>query len=83
VGGWLYLRAIEKRSAAAASRATAAPKVAAPAADAVARWRQIDRAALHPVNAEEVERVLAKLESLGARGLTADERAFLERFSRP
>jgi cell division protein FtsW (lipid II flippase) len=36
---------------------------------------------LHPVNREEVERVLAKLTTLGAASLTADERAFLDRFS--
>jgi hypothetical protein len=47
----------------------------------VDRWRRIDRATLHPVNAEEVERVLAKMESLGANSLTAEERAFLERFA--
>ena len=45
------------------------------------RWRRIDRATLHPVNAEEVERVLAKMESLGANSLTAEERTFLERFA--
>jgi membrane associated rhomboid family serine protease len=81
VGGWLYLRFAEKHSAAAAFRAMAARQAPAPASDAVERWRRIDRATLHPVNAEEVERVLAKLETLGANSLTADERAFLERFA--
>ena len=80
VGGWLYLRAAEARSTATAFRqvARAAPQ---PAPAAVDRWRRIDRATLHPVNAEEVERVLAKMETLGATSLTADERAFLERFA--
>ncbi|HXV91012.1 MAG TPA: rhomboid family intramembrane serine protease [Gemmatimonadales bacterium] len=80
VGGWLYLRAADARSTATAFRqvARAAPQ---PAPAAVERWRRIDRATLHPVNAEEVERVLAKMETLGANSLTADERAFLERFA--
>jgi membrane associated rhomboid family serine protease len=81
VGGWLYLRAAEARSAATAFRQVAARAAPQAAPDAVERWRRIDRATLHPVNAEEVERVLAKMESLGANSLTADERAFLERFA--
>jgi len=80
VGGWLYLRGAEARSAATAFRqvARAAPR---PEPSAVERWRRIDRSTLHPVNAEEVERVLAKMETLGANSLTPDERAFLERFA--
>ena len=81
VGGWLYLRGAEARSAATAFRqvARAAPR---PDGAVVERWRRIDRSTLHPVNAEEVERVLAKMETLGASSLTPDERAFLERFAR-
>lgn len=80
VGGWLYLRGAEARSAATAFRqvARAAPR---PDGAVVERWRRIDRSTLHPVNAEEVERVLAKMETLGASSLTPDERAFLERFA--
>ena len=81
VGGWLYLRAAETRSPATAFRQVVARAAPQPAADAVERWRRIDRATLHPVNAEEVERVLAKMETLGAQSLTVDERAFLERFA--
>lgn len=83
VGGWLYLRTAEARSAATAFRALAARPAPGTAPDVVERWRRIDRATLHPVNAEEVERVLAKMETLGAHSLTADERAFLERFAGP
>ncbi len=36
---------------------------------------------LHPVNREELDRVLAKLADNGPVGLTAEERAFLDRFS--
>jgi membrane associated rhomboid family serine protease len=79
-GGWMYLRVAEARSTATAFRQAAR---AAPAAapDAVERWRRIDRAVLHPVNAEEVERVLAKIDAHGANALTAEERATLERFA--
>lgn len=81
VGGWLYLRFAEKHSAGAAFRSRAAPPAPVPVTDAVERWRRIDRSTLHPVNAEEVERVLAKMEMQGASSLTTDERAFLERFA--
>jgi hypothetical protein len=37
--------------------------------------------ALHPVNREEYERVMAKVQLTGAASLTPDERAFLDRFS--
>ena len=80
-GGWIYLRLAEARSAAAAFRSRAAQPAPTPVTDAVERWRRIDRSTLHPVNAEEVERVLAKMETLGANSLTTDERAFLERFA--
>jgi hypothetical protein len=36
---------------------------------------------LHPVNREEYERVMAKVELAGVASLTPDERAFLDRFS--
>ncbi len=80
VGGWLYLRAAEARAAATAFRVVAAPPVSS-RPDVVARWRRIDRAALHPINAAEVERVLSKLEADGPQSLSEDERAFLDRFA--
>ena len=82
LGGWLYLRFAEASSAAAAFRARAAPRATPAAPDSVSRWRSIDRSALHPVNAEELDRVLAKIEASGVGSLTVDERAFLDRFSR-
>ena len=81
MGGWLYLRAAEARAAVNAFRAAAAPAAPPASADAVERWRRIDRTALHPVNAEELDRVIAKLDSAGAHSLSADERAFLERLA--
>lgn len=81
LGGWLYLRWVESRSAAARFRRAAAPAARPATTDAVSRWRGIDRSALHPINAEEVERMLAKLEAAGPQGLSAEERAFLDRLS--
>ncbi len=81
IGGWLFLRWTEARSAAAAFRRASTPQAGPARSEAVDRWRRIDRSALHPVNAEELERVLAKLESAGPQDLTPDERAFLDRLS--
>jgi membrane associated rhomboid family serine protease len=81
VGGFVYLKVMEARSPAARFRARAQPTPSAAAADAIQRWRQIDREALHPVNREELDRVLAKVTQTGAESLTPDERSFLERFS--
>jgi rhomboid family protein len=83
VGGFLYLRWIELRSPAVQFRArVAAPPPRGGAAE-LERWRRIRPEELHPVNREELERVMAKLELVGAGGLTPDERAFLDRFSIP
>lgn len=43
------------------------------------RWKTIPLDQLHPINREEVERVLRKLELHGVSSLTQDERAFLDR----
>jgi membrane associated rhomboid family serine protease len=82
VGGFLYLRVMEARSPAARFRAKVAPPTPARARDAdVERWRRVDAAALHPVNREEYERVMAKVATSGAGSLTPAEREFLDRFS--
>jgi hypothetical protein len=48
----------------------------------VARWSRIEREGLHPVNLEELDRVMAKLQREGVARLTDGEREFLERFSK-
>jgi len=81
LGGYLYLLWIERSSAAARFRARAtelAPKATPSDLD---RWKAINREAMHPVNREELERVFAKIDAGGPGTLTADERAFLNRFS--
>jgi hypothetical protein len=46
----------------------------------VAGWKQIRRDGLHPINRAELDRILDKISATGVSSLTADERAFLERF---
>jgi membrane associated rhomboid family serine protease len=81
VGGYVYLRWVEARSPAARFRAQLAPKPKRTSDADMERWRRIDASALHPVNREELERVLAKVNTEGLPGLTPGEREFLERFS--
>jgi len=80
-GGFLYLRWIELRSPAVQFRARAAAAAARSTGADVERWKRIQSEALHPVNREEYERVMAKVELAGTASLTPDERAFLDRFS--
>lgn len=84
LGGFLYLKWWERRSPAAQFRAKAKPKakVKTPngAAD-IKRWQGIRREDMHPVNNEELDRILDKIGSGGVSSLTPDEREFLERFS--
>lgn len=82
VGAWIYLRLAERYSPAAAFKARAAV-VQTKGADErdVARWRRIRPEALHPLNQEELNRILDKISASGLDSLTLAERAFLERFS--
>ena len=79
LGGFLYLRWMEWSSPAARFKRKAdSPAVRAGDAE---RWSTINREDLHPVNREELDRVLAKLKERGPGSLSSDERAFLNRFS--
>ena len=49
--------------------------------DALKRWGTIPVASLHELNRGEVLRLLEKVRTQGARSLTLDERATLDRFS--
>jgi membrane associated rhomboid family serine protease len=85
LGGLIYLVWFERRSPAARFRARAAPgRPSGATAMDVARWAAIRPESLHPVNRDEVERLLRKLAAGGrASALTPDERAFLDRMSGP
>jgi hypothetical protein len=43
------------------------------------RWRELDTDLLHPVNREEVVRLLARLDGVSGRSLSAQEKEFLDR----
>lgn len=47
--------------------------------EAKQRWESLDLSLLHPLNREEVEKVLAKLKATSVRALTSQERIFLDR----
>ena len=78
-GAFLYLSYLERNAGAKKFKqvATAAPV----AADStVKNWRQVDRAAVHDVNREEVDRILDKISATGLASLTPQERLFLSNF---
>jgi membrane associated rhomboid family serine protease len=83
VGGYLYLRWMEWSSPAKRFRrkVEGAAVISNDVAD-VRRWRTIRREDLHQINREEVERLLAKIQTSGVKSLTPDERACLDRFSK-
>ena len=82
IGAWAYLKWLGNRPAAAAAawQKKLAPQVSA-SVPALERWKKIDAASLHPINREEYERVMAKLNGGGVGTLTPGEREFLDRFS--
>ncbi len=82
-GGFIYLRWLELRSPAVQFRARAAAQAARSSTADLERWRRVHLEHLHPINREEYERVMAKVQLVGAGALTPDERAFLDRFSAP
>jgi membrane associated rhomboid family serine protease len=49
--------------------------------DQVRRWREIRLDDLHPINRDEVVRLLQKIDRTGVRSLTPEERATLDRFA--
>ncbi len=81
-GGWVFVRWVDRFSPAARFRQMASPPPRAQQLVDVSRWKNVDLSQLHPVNREEYERVLAKMQMVGVAGLSAGEIEFLERFSR-
>ena len=83
-GGYLFLKWIEHRSPARRFKKKVEASARRPSGGSGAdlkRWKGIRREEMHPVNREELDRVLAKIDEEGVGSLTADERAFLDRFS--
>jgi membrane associated rhomboid family serine protease len=85
-GAWAYMKWREKNSAAARFKAKAevAPRKGwRHDRDALARWARIDRGALHEVNRDAYDEIMARLDAGGVAALTDRDRAFLDRFSPP
>lgn len=82
VAAFIYLRLGERFSGAARFKARAAPTPSRASPTDRRRWEQIDRDDMHPVNREELDRILDKISRDGLAALSATERQFLERFSR-
>ena len=83
VAGWIYLRVWERRRQRRVANRPARPRRVSIVVDleALERWRTIPREHLHEINREEVDKLLRKANESGARALTTDERAFLDRMS--
>lgn len=83
LGAWIYLKVLEVRSPARQwqRKVTVAAPVVETATGAMERWKRIRRDDLHPVNRDELDRVLDKISATGMSSLTPGEREFLERFS--
>jgi membrane associated rhomboid family serine protease len=84
--GFLYLKALEVRSPARAWKKKVAsnrsPVVGGIGnGDPLKRWRDIRLDDLHPINRDEVVRLLKKAQQYGTRSLTNEERATLDRFA--
>lgn len=80
-GGWAYLKWIESRSPARQWKKRVQPPQEKPRNADLERWRRIDRDSVHPVNREELDRLMHKIDQQGVGSLTPDERALLDRFA--
>ena len=81
LGGFAYLSWVDRRSPAARFRARGAAPAHRLDPSPSEQWAKIRLEELHPVNREEVERLLQKSAAGGIASLTPDERAVLNRFS--
>lgn len=83
LGGFAYLSWLDRRSPAARFRARMAAPADRPhaAPSDAAQWTKIRLDELHPVNREEIERLLKKSATGGIASLTPEERAALDRFT--
>jgi membrane associated rhomboid family serine protease len=85
LGGFVFLKWWELRSPAARFRRKAAtdrrPSSGVMNRADVKRWAEINRDNMHPVNREELDRILDKINAEGSDKLAPEEREFLERFS--
>ena len=81
LGGFLYLVWSDRHTPAARFKARAAPARGSTTTADVERWSRIRGDVLHPVNRDEVDRLMQKVAQGEAAKLTPDERAFLDRMT--
>jgi membrane associated rhomboid family serine protease len=79
VGAFIYLKLIDRRVHRA--QLVVVPSPASVSRIALDRWAKIDRAKLHEVNRDELDRIRMKLSTHGVESLSTQEIAFLDRFS--
>lgn len=79
-GAYLYLKWIERAKGQFRKKATA--PVVAPDRSLL-KYKAIDRASIHEINREEVDRILDKISAQGIASLTPEERTFLSNFVPP
>jgi membrane associated rhomboid family serine protease len=80
VGGWLYLKWLDRRAGIKQFRS----KTVAPVAkDVLLNYKRIDPGSVHDVNRDEVNRILDKISASGLSSLTPQEKVFLSNFVPP
>ena len=79
VGAYIYLKLIDRRVHSA--QVAAVPPAIVVSRSAVDRWAKIDRAKLHEVNRDELDRIRMKMSTRGVESLNPQEISFLDRFS--
>ena len=76
-GAFLYLKWLDRQRGSFKRKITATPKETVSRLDG---WKTIDRARIHEVNRDEVDRILDKISAQGIGALTAEEKIFLSNF---
>lgn len=79
LGGYLYMKFMERETGAKKLWEDASARMSSK--KDLVRWSRIERERMHEVNRAEYDRVMEKIKTEGVGSLTADERAFLDRFS--
>ena len=80
VGAFLYLQFIARRAPSAQWQRQVAAAPAVTAVTAMGDWSRVDRASIHEVNRDEVNRILDKISASGIGSLSPQERLFLSNF---
>jgi membrane associated rhomboid family serine protease len=83
VGGYFYIKWTEHNSPAKKFKRKLEAPARSPGGEKsdLKRWESIRRDEMHPVNRDELDRVIEKISTSGIGSLTPDERAFLDRFA--